>query len=284
MKKTVLILMVLFFSACSTKTITVVNEQGKPVEGALVITQQQRYIMQPWKLYAYFTDENGKTKVATNYGQVFSKGNHPLIDKHLPETVKLYRVKKAKTKNIKKESTVINHDLKGEKQAYAIPFNSCKDVNLTFYPRGSEFIVQSKRNNLIESKSFYFATGDISQKRSMLKSSYQRLDFYCQEGNSFNKNSITFEVIQHFPIGKFRVIKTQVANVSLDTPLEPSKVEEAKERSFYARKLTASSKPTVSTSKNFKEKLKGFNEQIAGGNQYTKKLFDYVLRAVELSE
>lgn len=277
-------ILALLTTGCVHTTVKVVDEQGKPVEGALVITEQPKYIMQSWKLYAYFTDKNGKAKITTDSGQVFSKTYHPLINKHLPETVNLYSVKRNKTENIKKESTLIEYDPKGEKKAYAIPLNSCKDVQLTFYPQRSEFIVKSKQKSLIESKSFYFATGDIGQRHSMLKSKYSRLDFYCKNGNSFNKNSIALKAIQLFPIGKFKVIKTHVDNISLDTPLEPQKIELANKNSFYIRELTPSHKPEVSTSKNFKEKLKGFNEQMVGGNQYTQELFDYLLRAVELSE
>jgi hypothetical protein len=90
--------------------------------------------------------------------------------------------------------------------------------------------------------------------------------------------------MEYTPRAKFSVVTMSVANVSLDRPLEPQKIELANENNFYVRELTTSNKPKVSTSKNFKEKIKGFNEQMVGGNQYTQELFDYVLKAVELLE
>ena len=97
--KSVLLLSILvfLFTGCVHTTLKVVDEQGKPIEGALVITEQPKYVMQSWKLYAYFTDKNGNAKIATDYGQVFSKNYYPVINKHLPKILKLYKVKKSQT-------------------------------------------------------------------------------------------------------------------------------------------------------------------------------------------
>jgi hypothetical protein len=268
-------------TGCIPSAIKLVDEQGNPISGALVVTEQSVYIMQPWKLDAHFSDAKGEVKIATDSGSVFSESYHPLINAHLNRVTTLYKVDK-ETLNIKQKSFFVPYEM--GKKLYAVPLSVCQNVQVKLIPHESKFVVSSQGNTLIESQNFYFKKGEMGKKVSSLTSTYPMLSFYCQSPKGFSKVGLKLNTITHQPVPKWSVDIKEIKGVSLSTIIKP-KVRTAEKDSFYMiRELTPESKPKVSTSPNIKERLKGFNDKIVGGNIYTQELFDYVLQADALSK
>jgi len=81
MNRIVLILLVsIALVGCASKTIQIVDGEGMPIEGALVISEQHPYIMQSWKLAVYVTDEKGEAVVVHDRGHIFKPGYFPVIE------------------------------------------------------------------------------------------------------------------------------------------------------------------------------------------------------------
>ena len=255
----------------------------------MVIAEQPTYILQPWKLSAHFTDKDGKADIASSNGHVFSKSHHILLNGLGKETVKLYSLGKPKTKGIEEKTITIVDDLNNRKMTHTILLPICQDTNISFYPQNATFIAHSKTNNLIKSSKFYFEKGNITEKTSQIKSSSNALVFYCQNKKNFNKVSLEQVYMQLIPNEKRKLLITvqikSLKNITLDTYIEPTKIQESYENAFWSiQPLSPKHKPSVEVDKDIKEKLKNFNKQLPEGNEHTQVLFDYVLRAVELSE
>jgi len=281
MKELLTLSLFLLMTGCVPSTIKVVDEQGNPISGALVITEQPRYILQSWELDAQFSDAKGEAKIATDYGSIFSKLYHPIINTYLPSVTTLYKVDK-ETLNVKQKSFFIPYEI--GKKVYTIPLSTCPNIQVELIPHSSKFVVSSQRNILIESQSFYFKTGEKGKKVSSLNSTYPIFSFYCQNPKGFSKIGLKLNTLALYPVPKWSVDIKEIKEVSLSTVIKP-KVKTAESNSFYfMRKLSSEYKPKVYTSPNIKERLKGFNDEIVGGNIYTQELFDYVLRADELSK
>jgi hypothetical protein len=81
MNRTVFTLLVsIGLIGCASKTIQVVDNEGNPVKGALVISEQSPDIMQSWKLGVSITDEKGEAVVVHNRGHIFNPGYFPVIE------------------------------------------------------------------------------------------------------------------------------------------------------------------------------------------------------------
>lgn len=282
------LLSLLIFTGCSNKQVKVVDENGKAVQGALVISEQQKYIMQSWKLSAHFTDKEGKADVVSDRGYVFSKAHHILVDNYLKETIKLYSLGHKKTIGIKEKTITLIDDLDNRKKTQRVPLSICKDSTVSFSPSNATFIVNSKTKSLIPSTKFYFEKGNASDKHSQLISTYGRLAFYCQNKNKFNKIYLKFLGIRPILSERRKLLMpihvSSLENTSLDTYIEPSVIEPMNKDTFYIRSLSKKNKPSISADKNINEKLKNFNKELPEGNEHTQALFDYVLRAVELDK
>jgi len=281
MKELLTLSLLLLMTGCIPSAIKLVDEQGNPVSGALVVTEQSVYIMQPWKLDAHFSDSKGEVKIATDSGSVFSESYYPLINTHLNRVTTLYKVDK-ETLNVKQKSFFVPYEV--GKKVYTIPLSVCQNVQVKLIPHRSQFVVSSQGNTLIETQGFYFKKGEMGKMVSSLTSTYPTLSFYCQSPKGFSKVGLKLNTITHYPVAKWSVGIKEIKDVSLSTIIGPE-VRPAEKDSFYMiRELTPNSKPKVSTSPNIKERLKGFNDKIVGGNIYTQELFDYVLQADAFSK
>jgi len=281
------LLSLLIFTGCSNKQIKVVDENGKAIQGALVISEQPKYIMQSWKLSSHFTDKEGKAEVVSDRGYVFSKSHHIRNKGYLKDKTTLYSLGKPKTKGIKTKTIKIIDDLNNRKKVHVYPLNTCQGVTISFYPQSGTFIANSKSKNLIPSSKFYFEKGDIKNRATQLKSSYSELSFYCENSKNFSKIVLNVGVKPIFNEKRKMQIfinLTYLENISLDTYIEPTEVRPITRNAFYIRNLSQKDKPSVSADKDIAEKLKGFNKKLPEGNEHTQALFDYVLRAVELDK
>ena len=144
MKQILLLGCMLLLFGCShpTAVIRVVDPQGNPIVGALVVSEEAPYILNPWRLSVFLSDDQGRAEmlVGTN-GHIFKPGYYPVInavsgDSYPPghssffaQTVVLYPLKRDQVIPVMTNSYVTNEPHEGDRKVgddeFLIPLGVC---------------------------------------------------------------------------------------------------------------------------------------------------------------
>ena len=183
--------------SCASTWVKIVDIEGRPVEGAVVVSEKGPYILQRWKYAAVVTNRAGVAKVVDGEGYVFHEDYHPIIDgseldsglywsapAKFKQKTTIYRIKAPGTSPVQmSDHTVVQE---GDQHVYEVPIASCNDARVTYNIETSELIASSHRKNLIASKRFYFERGDRAKRVGQV-SGTNNVAFYCESQNGLSK-------------------------------------------------------------------------------------------------
>ncbi len=286
MKQILLLSFILLAAGCATKTIKVVDAQGKAVKGALVVSEELPYIMQSWKLAAYITDNKGEAKIVSNRGHIFKSGYFPVIDSSelqnsylwkapslFSNTIIIYpiKLKQKTTVNISSHITMeTNKD-----GNFDIPLEACNKIRVTYNVNTSRLKAQSKKVGFLSSKRFYFVGPDTSQEVSTIDRE-NNLAFYCNENNGLYKVgvSVAAKVWQKgIPRHKLTIFSAKVSNIN--EYIQPV-IKCASSEDIRIFRSSRKVKPDMYISSNLKESINEYRSTIPCPNAYTGDLIDYI--------
>ena len=202
MNRIVLTLLVsIVLVGCASKTIRIVDGEGMPIEGALVISEQHPYILQAWKLGVYVTDKNGEAVVVNNRGHIFRSGYFPVIEASELSDGVLWQPPSYFSKNTPiypiqtDEKTVVTTSTYNtvnpvENGIFIIPISVCTSKVVSYNIDNSRLKVRSNEADIILSERFYFVGADVLRKVSEAKRE-NSISFYCSEAESLYKVGVS---------------------------------------------------------------------------------------------
>ena len=278
-------LIALLCSACTT-TITVVDNTGKPVEDALVVSEQYPFILQSWKYAAFMTNQEGKAEIVSNRGNIFKESFYPIIDASelkstllwsapsmFSSTVVLYPIKNPDNNftNIR-QYTVIQE---GDKNKYKIPLNVCSKIDVTYDLSNSFITVTTDDKVLIPSKRYYFENGELNNATKVI-SGTNSISFYCNNDGGFQKVGLaTASKVAYKGVWNHKLSIFEASNITLNTYIEPP-IKCASEKNMRIASIDSVNKPKAITSNNLKLKIKKLKGKLPCNNKQIDKLLNYI--------
>lgn len=201
MMRYLFILILLSAFGCATKTIRVVDAEGKPVAGVLVLSQQLPYILQPWTIGAYETDEDGKAEVVSSSGYILKPGYFPVIDGNevgnaflwsrpsdFSSVTTIFPI--VDNDLIKVEQSVYVTDVPISKNTFRVPVQICGLTKVEYNTEDSNITIQSDDQNIVPSERFFFVGASGVGEFSSLRQEND-VSFYCQDKESLYKVGIS---------------------------------------------------------------------------------------------
>ena len=255
MKVLTAIFLFYFLLGCTTKTVKIIDLNGGPIEGALVLSEQHPYIFTPWIVSITSTDNTGKAYSADRtFASVFKNGYHPIVegtdltgalyprtnipkggsvhpllnDLYYPNffgrsplegNITLYPIVSPGSiqYSIKAEDYSINSKLK-----INLETKECPGVEVEYYPPDILFLVKSDTSELFESSRFFFS-GSQSDIPVKTISGKLFVSFYCiNRGTEIYKIGWAVNHMKsYYGEGKHTLIKISSRLVSMNQYIEP---------------------------------------------------------------
>ncbi len=276
-------------TGCSTnESIKVVDPEGNPIKGALVISEQIRYIAQPWVLGVYITGAKGEARVASDRGFIFKPGYFPIINASelsdelsweapslFSKTTKMYPIKIDNNIPVQTSSYTISSPIKED--LFAIPTEVCGAIDVTYNLKDSHLNARSNNTDLIASRRFFFASGSNKQKVSIVEQE-NNIAFYCDDdGETFKVGISVSEKAggSGKPAHKFTIFTANVP--STESYLQPNikcMTREDVSNSIFGK--YGDSSPKLLISKHLKDNIGTFKETIPCANEHSTKLLNYI--------
>lgn len=283
------ILALLMLYACGVSTIQIVDNNGTPVEGALVLSEIPPFMFRTNKVAIGITDKRGKTRYVADDGMIFKQGYYPLIGrselpnrfawhkKGLKAVTTLYPIKAQENIAVSAQK-YITHNPNAD-GLYDLPLAVCNIQQLSYDVETFNLRVVSAQKDLLASERFYFVGAKNNRRVSHIEQK-NHLAFYCMQGEvlykvgvmSGDKVSIIGEP-QH-------VLFILTAKVdSPDAYLQPP----VKCLSKYGARIGVyfSSNTKLYLSEKLAEKLDYYRNNIPCTNTYTDKMFDDIRKILE---
>lgn len=186
-------------SGCAAKTIRVVDPEGNPISGALVISEHPPYIGTKWKLAVGTTDVDGFVKSVNNRGTIIAPGYYPVIESndigtsenwsaraHLRRNTTLFPIRPDSPR--RDSVRTIDAWSAKDKKTYKFAGLPCDDVYVEYGFASSSIRVTSD-SKLTPSDRFYF----LGPSKAAVGKKLERegfISFYCSQSGSINKIGI----------------------------------------------------------------------------------------------
>lgn len=272
-------------TGCTPKTIKVVDTQGNPVAGALVISEQEPYILQPWKLGVYITDKNGEAKVVSGRGHIFKPGYFPVINaselrdeilwqpqSYFSATTTIYPINAEEIIPVDTSVYITEHPIR--KDVYAIPIKVCQTVRVTYDIVSDQLTAGSDTAELLASQRFYFAGATDGRKTSELTAE-NNIAFYCNHNEELYKIGVSVASKvwnQDVPVHRLTLFTAKV--FSEKAYLQPEVKCLAGKHMVSGQYRTG--KPRVFHSPNIRNEITSFRDTIPCANQSFSNLLQYI--------
>lgn len=277
-------------TGCTPKTIKVVDAQGNPVAGALVISEQEPYILQPWKLGVYITDKNGEAKVVSARGHIFKPGYFPVINaselhdeilwqpqSYFSSTTPIYPIDREDVIPVNTSVYITEHPV--SKDVYAVPIKVCPTVRVTYHIADTQLTAKSDTPELRLSPRFHFAGAADNMKTSELTAE-NNLAFYCKHNEELYKVgvSVASQVWnKDIPAHRLTLFTAKVS--SEKAYLQPEV------KCFTGQHMVSgqyrTGKPRVFHSPNIRNEMIFFRDTIPCANQSFRNLLQYIESVTE---
>ncbi|MCP4489410.1 MAG: hypothetical protein GY820_19175 [Gammaproteobacteria bacterium] len=278
---------------CTSKTIQIVDHVGNPIRGALVISEQHPYILQPWKLGVYVTDEKGEAVVVHDRGHIFRPGYFPVIEaselsdgvlwqspSYFSKLTPIYPIQAdGKTPITTTTYKTVNPIENG---IFLVPISACSSKEVSYNVDNSRLKVSSNKADIILSERFYFVGADELKKVSEAERE-NSISFYCNEDDGLYKVGVGVSAkVWHkgVPNHKLTIFSAKVP--STETYLQPE-VKCANSRNVRMSTFGKyrEGKPELYLSSDVADKLSTMKHQIPCSNKNTDQIINYVERFLE---
>lgn len=271
------ILALLTLYACGVSTIQIVDNNGTPVEGALVLSEIPPFI----KVAIGITDKRGKTRYVADDGMIFKQGYYPLIGRSelpnrfawhkegLKAVTTLYPIKVQENIAVSEQKYIMHNP--NADGLYDLPLAVCNIQQLSYDVETFNFRVISAQKDLLASERFYFVGAKSNRRVSHIEQK-NHLAFYCMQGDALYKVGVMNSG------GKASAVVPQyifILTAKVDSPdayLQPP----VKCLSKYGARIGVyfSSNTKLYLSEKLAEKLDYYRNNIPCTNTYTDKMFD----------
>ncbi len=294
MKQILLLGGMLLLFGCShpTGVIRIVDPQGNPIVGALVVSEEAPYILNPWRLSVFLSDDQGRAEMLVGTdGHIFKPGYYPVInavsgDSYPPvhssffaPTVVLYPLKRDQVIPVMTNSYVTNEPHEGDRKVgddeFLIPLGVCPALHVTYNPTSRRLRVQSPVPDLLASNGFYFVGPAGSDPTAVVEGDYA-LAFYCTASQRSYKVGVRVARQawhKNVPHHRLQINAAQV--LSPGAYLQPEigclTALDTKLVGLYKE-----GKPELYRSPGVKERIDQFRETIPCANEYSTQLIEYL--------
>lgn len=283
-------LVLTLLAGCASKTIHIVDDKGNPVEGALVISEQHPYIMQPWKLGIYITNEKGEAVVVNNRGHIFKPGYFPVIDaselndgvqwepySYFSQRTPIYPIQENNIITI--FTSVYNTTNPVKKGVFLIPIGVCSSKTVSYNVEDSHLKVISNAPDIILSRRFYFAGANGLAKVSEAEKE-NNISFYCSENNNLYKVGVSVsEKVWRLGVPDHKLTIFTAKVPSTDSYLQPNvKCANSENVRIITIGKYREGSPDLYLSDDVASDLSTMSGQIPCSNENTKKIFNYLER------
>jgi len=289
MNRTIITLLVsIVLIGCASKTIQVVDDDGNPVKGALVISEQFPFIMQSWKLGVYITDDKGEAVVVHNRGHIFKPGYFPVINaselndgilwapySYFSKLTPVYPIKKGKKITI--STTVYNTVNPVKKGVFIIPIDVCASKTVSYNVENSRLKVISGDTDIMLSQRFYYV-GENDNKKVSEAESENNISFYCNEGSKLYKVGVSVsEKVWRVGVPDHKLTIFTAKVPSTETYLQPGiKCADSENVRMSTFGKYRDRQPDLYLSPDVKDKLSVIKGQVPCSNESTDKIFNYL--------
>ncbi|MGF1767082.1 hypothetical protein L4D06_06815 [Enterovibrio makurazakiensis] len=279
---------------CASKTIRIVDGGGKPIEGALVISEQLPYIFQSWKLGVYVTDEKGEAVVVNDRGQIFRSGYFPVIEaseltdgilweapSFFSKRTPIYPIQR--DEKILVNTSTYNTVNPIDSGVFFIPVSVCTSKFVSYNIDNSRIRVRSNDADIILSERFYFIGAEELNKVSEAERE-NNISFYCSEPDGLYKVGISVsEKVwrKGVPDHKITIFSAKVP--STEIYLQPEvKCANAENVRMITFGKYRDKKPDLYLSAGVADKLRAMRRQIPCSNENTDKILNYLVRIIKI--
>lgn len=278
---------------CASKTIRIVDGEGKPIEGALVISEQHPYIFQSWKLGVYVTDEKGEAVVVNDRGHIFRSGYFPVIEaselsdgilwqapSFFSKRTPIYPIQT--DEKIHVNSSTYNTVNPTDNGVFVIPVSVCTSKNVSYNIDNSRIKVRSNEADIILSERFYFVGAEELEK--VLEAERENsISFYCSEPDGLYKVGVSVsEKVwrKGVPDHKLTIFFAKVP--STETYLQPEvKCANSENVRMISFGKYRDEKPDLYLSVGVADKLRTMRRKIPCSNENTDQILNYLERIIK---
>ena len=262
----------------------VVDEKGKAVEGALVVSEEHPFILQSKKLGVYLTNKKGEARIVGPNGHIFKPGYYPIVNgselahgllwkthpRHSKEIPIYPIVSDQKTPVSISSYFTRKADIEG---VYHIPIDVCRTTRVTYSIANSILKAESDNLELLPSNRFFFLPPD-SYKKVLKIEKENNLAFYCEDKSGLYKLGVSVsEKIwnQGNPAHKLTIFLARIS--SLKEYIQPNIKCASRE---YTKMLESDTKPNLYISHNFSNLFDARDYLSHCSEEYIDSLIEYV--------